>query len=282
MYGWAMTESLPLDNFQNMIDDEIADQQRKFDLISSTNNETLNIPNESSEGYIFVAKLEFPIEVQKKLLSYPLVPEQMLVEEDMLSKSQLDTYETLFGTKYTNKSNKKMVNSFEDKMEYTVHYRNLAFYCSLGVKATLIRGYKFRQSKFIAPYVNLCTSKRKEADSDFDKNIWKAMNNIVFGKVIEDITKRVDIRYYNSFEKMDSCLKSHPDAKTKIINENLVQVAVKKRSMKITQPIHIGFTILEVSKLAMARFWYKTILPTFHEENVKLLYSGNFLSLIHI
>ena len=75
---------------------------------------------------------------------------------------------------------------------------------------------------------------------------------------------------------MDSCLKSHPDAKTKIINENLVQVAVKKRSMKITQPIHIGFTILEVSKLAMARFWYKTILPTFHEENVKLLYSGNF------
>ena len=259
-----------------MIDDEIADQQRKFDLISSTNNETLNIPNESSEGYIFVAKLEFPIEVQKKLLSYPLVPEQMLVEEDMLSKSQLDTYETLFGTKYTNKSNKKMVNSFEDKMEYTVHYRNLAFYCSLGVKATLIRGYKFRQSKFIAPYVNLCTSKRKEADSDFDKNIWKAMNNIVFGKVIEDITKRVDIRYYNSFEKMDSCLKSHPDAKTKIINENLVQVAVKKRSMKITQPIHIGFTILEVSKLAMARFWYKTILPTFHEENVKLLYSGNF------
>ena len=38
-----MTESLPLDNFQNMIDDEIADQQRKFDLISSTNNETLNI-----------------------------------------------------------------------------------------------------------------------------------------------------------------------------------------------------------------------------------------------
>ena len=130
MYGWAMTESLPLDNFQNMIDDEIADQQRKFDLISSTNNETLNIPNESSEGYIFVAKLEFPIEVQKKLLSYPLVPEQMLVEEDMLSKSQLDTYETLFGTKYTNKSNKKMVNSFEDKMEYTVHYRNLAFYCS--------------------------------------------------------------------------------------------------------------------------------------------------------
>ena len=91
----------------------------------------------------------------------------------MLSKSQLDTYETLFGTKYTNKSNKKMVNSFEDKMEYTVHYRNLAFYCSLGVKATLIRGYKFHQSKFIAPYVNLCTSKRKEADSDFDKNIWK-------------------------------------------------------------------------------------------------------------
>ena len=90
----------------------------------------------------------------------------------MLSPAQLETWSLLFGTKYSGKTYKKMVNSFATKLEYTVHYRNLAFYCSLGVKATLARGYKFRQGKFIAPYVNLCTSKRKEATDDFDKDIW--------------------------------------------------------------------------------------------------------------
>ena len=196
------------------------------------------------------------------------------IQEEMLSPAQLETWSILFGTKYSGKTYKKMVNSFATKLEYTVHYRNLAFYCSLGVKATLTRGYKFRQGKFIAPYVNLCTSKRKEATDDFDKDIWKRMNNIVFGKLIEDPTKRVDIRYYNTFEKMDSCLKSHMDAKVKIINENLIQAAVKKRTIKIAQPIHIGFAILEASKLFMTKFWYRTMLPTFHEENLNLLYTG--------
>ena len=60
----------------------------------------------------------------------------------------------------------------------------------------------------------------------------------------------------------------------KIINENLIQAAVKKRTIKIAQPIHIGFAILEASKLFMAKFWYRTMLPTFHEENLNLLYTG--------
>ena len=195
------------------------------------------------------------------------------IQEEMLSPAQLETWSLLFGTKYSGKTYKKMVNSFATKLEYTVHYRNLAFYCSLGVKATLGRGYKFRQGKFIAPYVNLCTSKRKEAADDFDKDIWKRMNNIVFGKLIEDPTKRADIRYYNTYEKMDSCLKSHMDAKVKIINENLIQASVKKRTIKIAQPIHIGFAILEASKLYMSKFWYRTMLPTFHEENLNLIYT---------
>ena len=269
-----MTSSLPLDSFENLNDAEIATHQIIFDKIMDSGDDDIHIPQDSDEGYIFVAKLKFPRQAQKNMMSYPLLPEQMVVEEEMLSENQLDTWSSLFGTKYSGKSHKKMVNSFATKLEYTVHYRNLAFYCTLGVKVTLIRGYKFHQENFIAPYVNLCTAKRKEATDDFDKDIWKRMNNIVFGKTIEDATKRTDIRYYNSFEKMDSCLKSHMDAKVRIINENLVQVAVKNRSIKITQPIHIGFTILEQSKLHMAKFWYKTVLPAFHEENLNLLYSG--------
>lgn len=279
LYGWAMTANLPLDSFENLASHEIAEQQLTYDKILIIGDDDIHIQQDSDEGFIFVAKLEFPAEAQKKLQSYPLLPEQMVVEEDMLSNNQLETWNRLFGSKYSGKTYKKMVNSFATKLEYTVHYKNLGFYCSLGVRATLIRGYKFRQKKFIAPYVNLCTSKRKEANDDFDKDIWKRMNNIVFGKLIEDPTKRADIRYYNTYEKMDKCLKSHLDAKVRIINENLVQAAVKKRSIQISQPIHVGFTVLEASKLAMAKFWYRTMLPTFHEENLNLLYTGELSKL---
>ena len=39
----------------------------------------------SEEGYIYVADLEFPEEVQKKMLSFPQVPEQMVIESEMIS-----------------------------------------------------------------------------------------------------------------------------------------------------------------------------------------------------
>jgi len=273
-----MTTSLPLDSFETLTSSEIIRHQLVYDRILDSGDENINLAQEEDdEGYIYVAKLEFSIEAQKSLLSYPLIPEQLVVEEEWLSENQLGIWNTLFGGKYSTKSHRKMVNSFAAKMEYTCHYRNLRFYCSLGVKASIVRGYKFRQRNFIAPYVNLCTSKRKESTDDFDKNIWKLMNNIVFGKLIEDPLKRTDVRYYNNYERMDSCLKSHPDSKPRIINENLVQVSVKKRTVKIQQPIHVGFSVLEASKLAMARFWYRTILPTFDESNVELLYSGKYV-----
>ena len=49
---------------------------------------------------------------------------------------------------------------------------------------------------------------------------------------------------------------------------------MKKKEVFLEKPIQIGFTVLEQSKLIMARFWYDTMLPIFGERNVKLLYSG--------
>ena len=56
------------------------------------------------------------------------------------------------------------------------------------------------------------------------------MANIIFGKFIEDVKKRTDIRYYSSFEEMDATLKYHPDSAPRIINENLVQVQFEEEN----------------------------------------------------
>ena len=44
---------------------------------------------------------------------------------------------------------------------------------------------------------------------------------------LEDVGKRVDIRYFNNYDKMDKALKQNIESLPKIINDNLVQVRIK-------------------------------------------------------
>ena len=141
----------------------------------------------SNQGFIFTAQLDFPKKVQKKLLSYPLVPEALLVEEEMLSKGQKATWKALFSKKYSNGGHKKMINSFKTKKNYTSHYQLLSYLSSLGVKVTLVRGYAFRQKEFIAGYANFCASQRKKSSNAADKKLWKNMINIMYGKCIGNL-----------------------------------------------------------------------------------------------
>ena len=48
--------------------------------------------------------------------------------------------------------------------------------------------------------------------------------------------------------------------------------------MFFDKPTHVGFTILERSKLIMAQFWYETLTPMFGAENFRLVYTGRTLS----
>ena len=126
--------------------------------------------------------MKFSEKVQKKLLSYPIVPESLVIESEMLSQGQLETWRRLFGKDYSN-SHKKMVACFQTKEAYTSHYQTLAFFSVLGVEVTLLRGYKFRQTNFLSSYVKMCADQRKKATNPADKNIHKLMANIIFGKV---------------------------------------------------------------------------------------------------
>ena len=78
---------------------------------------------------------------------------------------------------------KKLVPNLFDKSRYVVHSRTLKLYLKLGMKLTHIHSIvEFNQEPWLAGYVLFCTRKRAEAESDFDKALYKSMINQVFGK----------------------------------------------------------------------------------------------------
>ena len=76
-----------------------------------------------------------------------------------------------------------------------MHYRNLKYYLSKGWILTKVHKIlEFKQSAWMKPYIDFNTQKRKEATNEADKNLFKLLNNAVYGKTMENMRKRMKIR----------------------------------------------------------------------------------------
>ena len=86
-----------------------------------------------------------------------------------------------------------------------LHYRNLHLYMSLGMRLAKVHSaLRFDQSPWMEPYIRINSELPKKAASDFEKNLYKLMNNSVFGKTTENLWKRVDVKLVRSHEEDNS------------------------------------------------------------------------------
>ena len=114
------------------------------------------------------------------------------------------------------------------------------------------------------------TELRKLAKNDFEKDLFKLMNNSVFGKTMENIRKHRDIKLVTT-DKKRSKLVSKPNYHTiNLISEDL-SIEMKKTKVKMNKPIYLGLSILEISKILMYEFCYDYMKPKYNS-NVKLCY----------
>ena len=161
----------------------------------------------------------------------------------------------------------KLIPNLKDKKKYVVHHETLKFYESLGLKITRThRGIKFKEFAWLKPYILMNTDLRRKAKNDFEKDFFKLMNNSVFGKTMENIRNRVDVRLVNDRRKAEK-LAAKPNYKHLVIfDANLVSIHMKRTKLKFNKLVYCGIAILDISKICIYDFHYNYIKPKYGEK----------------
>ena len=229
LYGWAMSQKLPINNFTWV------------EHTSKINEDFLkNYYENSKKGYILEVDVKYPKKLHDLHSDLPFLPKRIKIDKC-----------------------KKLVCDLHNKKKYVVHIKSLKQALNHGLKLKKVhRIIEFNQKAWLKPYIDMNTELRKLAKDGFEKDLFKLMNNAVFGKTMENIRKHRDIKLVTTDKKRNK-LVSEPNYHTmNYISEDLSIIEMNK-------PIYLGLTILDISKILMYEFWYDYMKPKYND-NVKL------------
>ena len=224
-------------------------------------------------GYILEVDLDYPKELHDLHKDYPLAPEIMCVNESMLSQVQKDIHTYYYGKDASDEKTNKLVLNVMDKKKYVLHISALKFYLQHGLRLKKVHGaISFKQANFLKPFIEFNTEKRKNAKNDFEKDLFKLMNNSVYGKTTENVRKHGDYEIVNTPERFQKLVNKPLFKHRHIINEDLVIVEKDKHTVELNKPIYLGMSILDYSKIHMYSFYYNVLKPKY-DNKIKLAFT---------
>ena len=234
LYGWAMSRKLPVNGFKWLDTSETSNKINE-DFIK-------NYDENNDKGYILEVDVKYPKRLHELHSDLPFLSERMEV----------------------NKCKKLVCNLF-NKKKYVAHINALKQALNHGLKLKKIhRVIEFNQEAWLKPYIDMNTELRKVAKNDFEKDLFKLMNNSVFEKTMENIRKHRDIKLVTT-DKKRSKLVSEPNYHTiNLISEDLSIIEMEKTKVKMNKPIYLGLSIFY-------ELWYDYMKPKY-ANNVKLCY----------
>ena len=151
---------------------------------------------------------------------------------------------------------KKLVPNLWPKVGYILHYRNL----QLGMKLTKIhRILKFKQQAWLKSYIEFNTRLRAQASTKFEKDFFKLMNNSVFGKTMEDVRNRVNIKLVSEPSMFKKNVEKVTYKRSVVFvsdeekKDYFVGMDMKGSTIILDKPIYTGFSVIDLSKLWMYR-----------------------------
>ena len=122
---------------------------------------------------------------------------------------------------------------------------------------------------------------RMNAKNNFEKDFFKLMDNSVFGKAMENITNRRDIKLVATKEKLIKYAREPNLMNIKCFSEDLLAVAMRKTEIKMNKPVYLGQPTLDISKTLMYEFYYN-YLKKMYGDKVKLCHTDTNSFLINV
>ena len=167
LYGWAMVQNLPTHGFL-WKDAEDFTPEKIDELVKK-----------GKRGYLLEVDVKYPKELHENHNELPFLVKKMKIGRE-----------------------KKLVPNLKDKKEYVVHIKALDQALKHGLKLKKVhRVIEFQQSRWMKAYIMLNATLRKDAKNEFEKDFFKLLNNSVFAKTMEKITKHKDMKLVTSDKK---------------------------------------------------------------------------------
>lgn len=202
--------------------------------------------------------LDCPREVHEKLNDYPPCAEHMVVTKEMCSE-----YTTHLGERLNipiDSATPRLITHLLGVKNYAIHYTVLKQVLELGLVLKKVhRVLAFNQSLWLRPYIDFNTEMRKNAQNDFEKDYYKLKINSLYGRCLMNVRKHNNIEIVNQRRRGIKLTASPALMNFKILNNDLSVFQLKKVEVKLTTPIYVGFSVLELSKHKMYDFYYNTL-----------------------
>ena len=210
---------------------------------------TKNYDENNDKGYILEVDVKYPKKLHDIHSDLPFLPKRMKINKC-----------------------KKLVCNLLSKNKYVTHIKSLKQALNHGLKFKKVhRIIKFNQKAWLKPYIEMNTELRKLVKDDFEKDLFKLMNNAVFGKAMENVRKHRNIKLVTTDKKRNKLI-SEPNYHTmNYISKDLSIIEMNKTRVKMNKPIYLGLSILDISKILMYEFWYDYMKPKY-DSDVKLCY----------
>ena len=153
---------------------------------------------------------------------YPLAPEKFEISHNMLS-NYCSSIASKYGIKIYGVN--KLVPNLGNKSKYVLHYRDLQLSLLLEMKLVKVhRIIKFKQSDWLKKFIDFNTNKRKNAGNSFEKDFLKLMNNSTFGKTMENLRKRINVRLVYNARDYKKYVSRPSFVSQKIFNKNVLTI----------------------------------------------------------
>ena len=180
LYGWAMSQKLPVSGFK-----------WKKNMLKFNEKFIKNYDEDSDKGYILEVDVKYPKNLHGLHENLPFLPERMKTDKC-----------------------RKLVYNLYDKKNFVAHIRSLKQALNHGLILKKVhRVIQFNQEAWLKPYIDMNTELRKKTKNDFEKDVFKLMNNAVFGKTMENVRKHRDIKLVTT-DKRRNQLVSEPNYHT--------------------------------------------------------------------